>query len=246
MRSVFITTLAIAAALLVRSVAFHAAPSTKTPVSASFRCSGGTPSDEEDPANFCPNGGDPNGGDRLAGDNDGPYVGVPIDRKTPAQNAYITSEGQFWFAQQQELGRSVFFDFSEVLTLPQPVLRRFTTAWSTGFHPNWLASPIGVANGFWGMQQGQQVDGVLKADFQNAYDSYRWTVRFNPAQFAASTYLTITCRTRPAESASCLAWTIEATASHVAQLIASTTSGKYIVYDEGTYRMPFAIDITYP
>ena len=240
MRSTFITTGVIAAALAISSIGFQAAPITRTPVSASFRCSGGTPSNEIDPANFCPNG------DRLAGDGGGPYVGVPIDRKNPPQNAYITSDGQFWFAQQPGSGRSVFFDFSEALTAPEPLLRTFTTAWSTEFQPNWVAYPVGVANGFWGMQHGQQVSGVLKANFQNANDTYRWTVRFNPAEFPASTYLTVTCTTRPAGSPSCLAWTIEATASHVAQLVASTTRGKSIAYDEGTYRMPFAIDVTYP
>jgi len=217
---------------------FYAAANQLTPVTASFRCSGGTPAFTPNPPNPCGNG------DRLAGDAGGAYVGQPTG-KTPPNGAYIDQNGQLWFAQQLGSGRSVFFDFSAAIPpLPQPLLRTFTTAWSTEFSPNWLASPVGVTGGLWGMHLNQQTNGTLKADFENAYDSYRWTVRFNPSYGPDATYLTITCTS--GSGMTCTAWTLEATAAQAAELIASTTSGKYVTYDEGAYVMPFEMTVTYP
>ena len=46
------------------------------------------------------------------------------------------------------------------------------------------------------------------------------------------------------------AWTIEANASMstgaMAELIASTTSGRYVTYGEGFYQMPFSVSLTQP
>jgi hypothetical protein len=232
---------ALSACLLIATTTnFHAAANQLTSVTASFRCTSTTPPDFGlNPANPCGNG------DKIAGDYKGAYIGEPINSKTPPNNAYIDQSGQFWFSQQPGSGRSVFFDFSDAIPpLPQPLLRSFTSAWSTEFQPNWLASPVGVTNGLWGMALNQQVSGTLKGDFKNAYDSYRWTIRFNPSYGPNATYLTITCTRAGANT--CTAWMIEATASHAAELIASTTSGKYVTYDEGAYVMPFEITVTYP
>jgi hypothetical protein len=221
---------------------FLAAAIDKIPVTASFRCTASQP-----PAFETPNPTTPcTNLDRMAGDEQDAYVGVPTSPKTLPQNTYITTGGTFWFAQQSGSGRSVFFDLSEpLLPLQPPLLRAFTTAWSTSFQPNWLAAPIGVSNGLWGMRLGQPVEGTLKANFQNAYDTYRWTIRFNADAYPSSTNLSITC-TSVDGSNNCNGWTIEATADHRAQLEAATTKGKSVVYDEGTYRMPFALDISYP
>src|SRR5262249_39653165 len=152
------------------------------------------------PPNLCGNG------DRLAGDAGGAYVGQPTSSKTPPNGAYIDQNGQLWFAQQPGSGRSVFFDFSSAIPpLPQPLLRTFTTAWSTEFSPNWLASPVGVTGGLWGMRLNQQANGTLKADFENTYDGYRWTIRFNPSYGPNATYLTITCT--GVTGSICTAWT---------------------------------------
>lgn len=39
---------------------------------------------------------------------------------------------------------------------------------------------------------------------------------------------------------------VEAPAAHQAYLEATTTSGKSATYDEGTYTMPFVINVSYP
>jgi len=181
--------------------------------------------------------------DRIAGDPNGAYVGQPTNNRTPANGAYINDAGQFSFALPPASGRAMFFDFSQPKgLLPQPLLRNFTAAWGT--EVGWLATPVNVGNGMWGMTGGQQTDGILKVNFQDATDAYRWTVRFNPSYGANATYLSITCTS--ALAAPCTAWTIEATGSQAAELIASTTSGKYVSYDEGAYVMPFQITITNP
>jgi hypothetical protein len=173
------------------------------------------------------------------------YQGIPTGPKTAPKGAYITSYGTFWFVYPSGSGRSVFFDFSQQVQAPQPpVLRGFTTTWSTWLQPNWLATPIGVPGGMWGMRPGDVSPGTLKADFRRTNDPYLWTIRFNEASYPASTNLLVSCTGE--SSGACNAWRIEATTEHVARLEATTTSGKSVRYDEGTYRMPFAIDIFYP
>jgi hypothetical protein len=225
---------------MVGSLRFQAVAIEKVPVTALFRCDGGQPTDLVDPPTPCSNG------DRLAGDSHGPYVGVPTGPRTPAQNTYITSDGVFWFAQQVGSGRSVFFDLSKQVDPSPPDVRQFQTAWSTDFQPNWLAAPIGVRNGMWGMLRGQVAEGTLKANFNNAYDTYRWTVRFDRNGYPGSTNLTFTCTTRVVGASACSGWTIEAKGDYVARLIGSTTSGKEITFDEGTFRLPFLLNVSYP
>jgi hypothetical protein len=213
-----------------------AAAIERIPVTAWFRCNAV-------PSQLTP---DPCGtGDRLAGDG-GDYRGVQIRSKVLPQNAYITGDGVFWFVHQAESGRSVFFDFSQqVAAPPPPVLRLFTTTWSSALQPNWLGSPTGVTNGLWGLRQADgPVAGKLKVNFR-ANDSYLWTIRFDAAGHSPSTDLLYAC-TGEDESGACNQWRIEATSAHLGLLQAATTSGKQVVYNQGTYRMPFAIDISYP
>jgi hypothetical protein len=230
--------LAVSIGILAADVKFRAAAVQLISVTASFRCaSATTPNRALNPPSPCLNG------DRIAGDNLGTYTGRPTGPKSPPQNAYITSDGEFWFAWNGS-GRSIFLDFSDVLAVPQPQLRQFTTVWGTDLQPNTLALPIGVSNGMWGLTLNQPADAWLKLDFEDANDPYRWTVRFDATRYPPSTYLTMTCTRLGAGI--CTAWTIEAAAAHRARLVASTTSGKYVTYDEGLYSMPFEITVTYP
>ena len=95
------------------------------------------------------------------------------------------------------------------------------------------------------MQAGVDYTGKFKLDFRNTVDSYRWTVRLNHWDYRDSSDVAIAC-TAPSVNTKCNAWTITAAPGSIAQLIASTTSGKYITYDEGTYPMSFQINITQP
>lgn len=216
---------------------FSAAAIDRIPVSASFRCNPGTATTTPDPCGT---------GDRMAGDG-GVYAGIPITPKTGAKGAYITDYGTFWFVYPAGSGRSVFFDFTDPIVTPQPpVLRDFPTTWSSALQPNWLGTPLGVTNGMWGMALNQTVEGTLKADFRRAGNNYLWTVRFNAASYPKSTNLLFTCTSVSTPSGPCNGWQIESTAAHRAYLEATTTSGKSVKYDEGTYVMPFVIQVTYP
>lgn len=219
---------------LLSSVPFGAAIE-RIPVTASFRCGASLSSLAADPCGT---------GDRMAGGG-GLYQGIPIARRTTPQGAYITDYGTFWFVHPAGTPRAAFFDFTDRVALPQPpVVRSFGTTWSSALQPNWLGTPIGPANGMWGLRQGDVVEGTLKADFRRANDTYLWTLRFNAASYAGTTNLRFACLGEANNQ--CNHWRIEADASDVALLQASTTSGKQVTYDEGTYRMPFAIDVSYP
>ena len=214
---------------------FNAAAIERIPVTASFRCGASIPSLAANPCGT---------GDRMAGDG-AVYQGIPIAPKTSPQGAYITDYGTFWFVYPAGTQRAVFFDFTDSVAVPQaPVLRTFSTTWSSALQHNWLGTPIGPTNGMWGMRQGEMREGTLKANFRRANDPYLWTLRFNAASYPGTTNLTFACLGEA--NGQCNQWRIEATAGHVALLQASTTSGKQVTYNEGTYRMPFAIEVSYP
>jgi hypothetical protein len=218
-----------------------------TPVSATFRCTGAF-TVAVDAVNPCMNG-DPRW-DTVAGDTSGAYVGVPATKKQPASGAFIDASGQFYFVVHETdiPARHVFVDLSTQLSGTAD-LKHFSTAWSNRLEPPTLSGPVDtngnlLPNGLWGMQAGVSYPGKFKLDFQNTVDAYRWTVRLNHFDYPASDNVTILCT--GTNGGKCNAWTIAAAPGSKAQLIASTTSGKYITYDEGTYAMAFQINITQP
>jgi hypothetical protein len=235
-RFVHVCALVLGVAGIFGTAVFQGAAITKIPVTAEFRCTANTGATTANPCGT---------GDRMAGDQHGVHTGIPLGPRTTPRGAYVTDYGTFWFVYPAGSGRSVFFDFTEVVDLPPPVIRNFETTWSSALQPNWLGTPLGVSGGMWGMQLNVPVPGTLKADFRRANNNYLWTVRFNPASYPKSTNVTFTCTTVNLSN-QCNGWTIEATADHRAYLEATTTSGKSIKYDEGAYRMPFRIDISYP
>ena len=218
-------------------VEFRAQASKLTSATATFRCTG-APVTSINPTNPCQNG------DAMAGDNIGPYVGGPTG-STAAQGAYIDSSGDLYLVVQQGSNRAVFFGF----TPPNPGdLRTFSSIWSFHLKAS-LCGAYDASNhtiALASVPVSQTVNGWCDWNFldtANAADTYLWTVRFDPVHYPGTNYVSVT-RTGQA------AWTIEANASMstgaMAELIASTTSGRYVTYGEGFYQMPFSVSLTQP
>jgi hypothetical protein len=202
-------------------------------VTATFRCTGVAVTTGYPPSP-CQNG------DAIAGDSLGPYVGESTGGATPAQGAYLDSSGDLYLVVEQDSGRSVFFGFAP--PNPNDPLP-FTSIWSFRLH----ASLCGAydAHDHTISLSAVPVNTTAKGwcdwnfiDTSNAADTYLWTVRFDPVHYSGTNYVNVT-RTGSA------AWTIEADAATgaMAELIASTTSGKYVTYGEGFYQMPFSVSI---
>jgi hypothetical protein len=214
---------------------FSAQASKLKSATATFRCTGFAVT-SVNPGNPCQNS------DAIAGDSLGPYVGEPNGGSTAAQGAYIDSSGDSYLVIEQGSGRSVFFGF----TPPAPGdLRTFTSVWSFRLHSS-LCGAYDANNhtiSLSAVPVNTTVNGWCDWNFidtSNVADTYLWTVRFDPVHYAGTNYVSVT-RTGSA------AWTIEADApGAIAELIASTTSGKYVTYGEGFYQMPFSISITQP
>jgi hypothetical protein len=243
-------TLALILAATAAHVDFSAQASKLTSATLTFRCTGAAVS-ATNPPNPCTDG------DAIVGDSLGPYVGGPTGGRTIAQGAYIDSSGELYFVIQQASGRAVFFDFSNMLAAGgSPNLRTFSSIWSVHMGAGgMLCGPVD-ANGntlsLYNMPLNQAFSGQCRWNFydtEDTTDTYLWTVRFDPTNYPGTSPVRIT-RTTPV-SGTQYAWTIQANAASpttgaVAELLASTTSGKYVTYGEGFYQMPFGLSLTQP
>ena len=215
---------------------FSAQASKLKSATATFRCTGMAVT-SANPANPCQNG------DAIAGDGLGSYVGEANGGSTPAEGAYIDSSGDLYLVLDQGSGRSVFFGFTPPSSKD---VRTFTSVWSFRVRASLCGAydandhTIALSS----VPVNQTANGWCDLNFidtSNAADSYLWTVRFDPVHYPGTNYVSVT-RTGSA------AWTIEADAATgaIAELLASTTSGKYVTYGEGFYQLPFSISITQP
>ena len=229
-------TATLALALVVAAhVEFRAQASKLQSATATFRCIGAAVT-SPNPTNPCQNG------DAMAGDNLGAYVGA-TGGNTAAQGAYIDSSGDLYLVVQQGSDRAVFFDFA---ARNPGDLRTFSSVWSFRLKAS-LCGAYDANNRTIALSDiplNHTVNGWCDWNFlntSNAADTYLWTVRFDPVHYGGTNYVSVT-RTGQA------AWTIEADASTgaTAELIASTTSGRYLTYGEGFYQMPFSVSLTQP
>ena len=222
--------------LNIGSVAPSAQANKLIPATLTFRCTGASLT--------CPSMDNP---DRIQGDGNGTYVGQTPSKTTPQQGAYIDSFDELYFGLPPTIGRSAFFDFSNVTQPPSDGRRSFIALWSSRLQPPSLAGPRDangnrLANGLYSIAVGGTMVGAFKWDFYdtpNSTDTYLWTIRFNPWDYPGTSPVSIT---RTGQSA----WTIEAALDAVGELQATTTSGKQVVYPEGFYKMPFQVTVTVP
>jgi hypothetical protein len=193
--------------------------------------------------------------DGIEGDMLGAYRGTTPDGAATTPEGTVTNNGAYFteanllvFALKAGLGRFISFDFSRPLGVAPCSARRtcrmdFTNATTDHSVPGSRTYPVGangvdLPNGFIAIPIG----GAARARFfVNFLDpkgrELLWTVRFDPALYPGSTFLTVT---RPAENV----WTVEAGGADVAQLVSATTAnGKTVTVNEGYYVMPFRITI---
>jgi len=222
--------------LEIGSVASSAQANKLIPATLTFRCTGASLT--------CPSIDNP---DRIQGDSGGPYLGQMPTRTTPQQGAYIDSSKELYFVLPPSIGRSAFFDFSDMTQPPGDSRRTFMALWSSQLQPSSLAGPRdangnGLANGLYSIAIGGTMAGEFKWNFYdtpNSTDTYLWTIRFNPWRYPGTSPVSIT---RTGQSA----WTIEAPLDAIGLLQARTMSGKEVVYAEGLYTMPFQVTVTVP
>ena len=206
-------------------------PSTLTPVTASFRC----PLSLECVA-----------ADRIQGDTSGSYTGATT---SPEQGPYFDSGSNLYFPLQPGLGRFVSIDFSAPLGTPPCAAtgtchKNFTTVFTDDSRPASITNPLDAAGtplptGFLSLAVGQSARARYKLNFADPGGrSFLWTVRFNSAIYPGSTELTVT---RTATNT----WIVEASASDVAELVSTTTSGRPVTVNEGYYAMPFKITVVH-
>lgn len=217
--------------LIAGATAITAGPGkiTLTPVTASFRC----PLSLECVAV-----------DRIQGDMAGGYTGAPT---APEQGPYFDSESHLYFPLQPGRGRFVSLDFSAPLGTPPCAAnatcrKNVTTLITDDSRPAAITNPVDamgslLPNGFLSVAVGQSVRARYKLNFADPSGrSLLWTVRFNSNVYPGSTDVTVT---RTATNS----WTVEASASDVAELVSTTTSGRQIAVNEGYYSMPFKITV---
>lgn len=213
---------------------------TLTPVTAEFRC---------------PMTADCLVADGIEGDSMGAYRGTTPSGSATTQEAteenlgsYFTEQNLFLFVLKSGRGRFASFDFSQPLGTAPCVAKgtcrkNFTAATSDESLPGSRTYPVDamgaeLPSGFASIPVGGSSPAKFFLNFADPSGrSLRWTVRFNPAQYPGTTYLTVT---RPGLNT----WTIEATAADVAQLESAPMSGKNVKVNEGFYRMPFKITVT--
>ena len=192
----------------------------------------------------------------IQGDSLGTYRGTtengsPTTPEGTASNngSYMTEGNLFLFVLKPGLGRFVSFDFSRPTGAPPCAARGtcrkdFTTAMTDDSRPGGRTYPVDAAgtdlpNGFMSVPVGGSARARFYINFADPSGrSLRWTVRFDPALYPGSTFLTVT---RSAENV----WTVEASPDAVAQLVSETIStGKTVRTNEGYYNVPFRITIT--
>ena len=207
-------------------------PAVPTPVTASFRCAQGLGCDPADAT------------DRILGDASGPYVGST----TTQQGAYLSIAYDFHFPLQPGMGRYVDLDFSQLVGTPPCVAaktcrKNFTTVYTDNLQPASVTNPVDATdtelpNGLLSILIGQSAPARFKLNFADPGGrALLWTIRLNASMYPGSGYVSVT-RT------SGNTWTVEATTSDLAELVATTTSGRQVMTHEGFYQMPFKITIT--
>ena len=206
-----------------------AKPTAPVPVSAEFRC---------------PQLVDCVSVDRIEGDGLGPYFGDP----NVQQGAYFDMNNHLYFPLRRGLGRFVSLDFSATLGTPScastnSCRKNFTTVFTDHSLPASITNPVdavgeSLPNGFYSLAVGQSAAAKYLLNFADPSGrALRWSVRFNPPAYPGSSYVTVT---RTGTSS----WSIEATASDVAELVSTPTSGRAVTVHEGFYAMPFKISVT--
>ena len=216
---------------VVPSAAKGAPPSksSNVPVTATFRC---------------PLSLECQSADRIQGDGAGSYTGATT---SPEQGPYFDSGSNLYFPLQPGLGRFVSIDFSAPLGTPACAAngtcrKTFTTLFTDNSLPASITNPLDAAGtplptGFLSLAVGQSTRARYKLNFADpAGRSLLWTVRFNSSAYPGSTELTVT---RTAINT----WVVEASASDVAELVSTTTSGRSVTVNEGYYAMPFTITV---
>ncbi len=214
---------------------------TLYPVTAEFRC----PAD----INTCPTP------DKIQGDGFGTYRGTTPEGSATTQEGqaanmggYFTEGNLFLFSLKSGLGRFVSFTFDAPTgTAPCVATNKcrkdFSYALTDVSLPGSRTYPVDamgtdLPNGFMSIPVGQSANARFYLNFGDPQGrSILWTVRFDPALYPGSTFLTVT---RTAENT----WIIEATGSAVAELVSANTSGKIVKVNEGYYSMPFRITVT--
>ena len=213
------------------------------PVTADFRCPLGLDCSAPDRI------------DRLAGDSLGPVTGTtPAGSTTTTvgqasnHGAYLTATYAFQLILKQGYGRFVSLDFSEpTATAPcaskNACRKQFETIYTDHSMPPGMVVPVDdagrdLSNGFYGIAIGQSARARYWFNFSDPLGrDLLWTVRFAPANYPGSSWLTVT---RVGSNT----WTIEATTADVATLESATTAGKTVKVHEGFYRLPFKITVT--
>ena len=213
------------------SLVAGAARSTLVPVTADFRC----PLSLECVA-----------ADRIQGDTSGPYTGATGSTQ---QGPYLDSASDLYFPLQLGFGRFVSIDFSALLGTPACAAKgtcrkNFTTVFTDDSLPASITNPLDAAgaelpSGFLSIAVGQSARSRYMLNFADPTGrALRWTVRFNSSMYPGSTELTVT---RTATNT----WVVEASASDVAELVSTTTSGRSVTVNEGYYAMPFKITVVH-
>jgi hypothetical protein len=206
-------------------------PSTLTPVTATFRC---------------PVGLECVGTDGISADLGGAYTGAVTGSE---QGPYFDSGSNLYFPLQPGLGRFVSIDFSTALGTPACAAKatcrkNFTIVFTDDSRPASITNPLdamgtALPNGFLSIAVGQSARARYKLNFADPSGrSLLWTVRFNSSMYPGSTELTVT---RTATNT----WVVEASASDVAELVSTTTSGRSVTVNEGYYAMPFKITVVH-
>lgn len=194
--------------------------------------------------------------DRISGDSAGPYRGTTPNGSATTQEgtaenmgAYFTEGNLFLFVLKAGFGRFASFDFSEPIGAAPCAAngacrKNFASATTDVSVPGSRTYPVDamgadLPSGFLSVPVGGSARARLFLNFADPSGrALLWTVRYDPALYPGSTFLTVT---RPAVNT----WTIEASATDVAQLVsATTTSGKAVKVNEGYYRMPFKVTVT--
>jgi len=193
------------------------------PVSATFRC---------------PTTVDCVSADRIEGDSLGAYATAADD--------FINGIGDLQLYLRAGGGRSWFLDFTQPDGVA-PCVSASTACrmnFVTTTRPSGVllvnattATDVELTNGLYDIPIGATGYGRLMLNFPDPSGrAYLWTIRFNPGAYAGSTSVHIT---RVATNE----WVIEATAQDRARLVATTTSGRQVMTDEGLYVMPFRLHV---
>lgn len=182
--------------------------------------------------------------DRITGDGQGPYVG-----NAAGEGAFFNENNKLDIHYTAGYGRTITADFGDFVANGSCVgagncRKNFNFADVRATSYPSITNPIDASqaalpNGFYDIPVGGSSKARFKLDFADpAGRAIIWTVRFNAEFYPGSTDLTVT-RT------SVNTWTVEATTSDVAELVAINTGrGKQIMTHEGFYTMPFRITVT--